>query len=310
MKGAVMSGIKKAVIILLRRMLSLLPNSVLGPLNDIIPRFFVIFPDNRAFLFRQYLGEYRVAIDTRYPIEREMLARIYEKKTYHTIRSYVKPGDWCLDVGANVGAVSLMLAQRVGAGGKVLAFEPGPLTFGRLRANLDLNPSVRTIVEIHNIAFSDKEGVLYWNQHENAPGNANLVYMPTESAVEVRVSTIDAYFSESPVDRLDFIKIDVESMEYEVIMGALGTIERFRPVIYYESLKVFEEYRKMPVFRLIQETLSRFGYMFYRCDENFSFAGAAYPDYSDNTLAVPGKKAMEQLGFGARAASDVRRKLS
>jgi FkbM family methyltransferase len=284
------SKTKRLVITFLRAVLSLVPDALLGLFNVVVPKFYTIFPENREFLNKNYLGEFTVAINTRYQIEREMLARIYEEKTHCVINSFVKPGDTCFDVGANVGAVSLMLAQRVGAGGSVVCFEPGPVICGRFEKNKKLNPSVHGIIQIHNSGLSNKKGVLYWNEHENALGNADLVEIPTEKSVSVPVTTLDDFAGNAALARLDFIKIDVESMEYEVIQGGLGTIGKYRPYIYYETLRVFEEYRKMPVFKLIQEMLSTLGYSFYAVDDACALKPAPYPEYGDYTLAIPQEK--------------------
>jgi FkbM family methyltransferase len=291
----VATAIKRLVISVFRALFSLLPNPVLGILNDIVPKFFVVFPSNRSFLYKKYLGVFSVSLDTRYPIEREMLARVYEKGTYFTISKFVHQGNSCLDVGANVGAISLMLAQRVGPFGKVLAFEPGPLTYNRLRRNISLNPSVANVIETFNLGFSNKAGTLHWNEHENAKGNANLVETPGANTVSVEVTTIDDFFKNEAGRKLDFVKIDVESMEYEVILGGLATLRAGEPVIYYESLGVFEEYRKIPVFKLIQESLAPLGYSFWFLDEQYNFRSADYPHYADNTIAVPRGRAASVL---------------
>lgn len=69
------------------------------------------------------------------------LANFYERQTRSALSRLVSPGSLVLDIGANIGAHTLHLAQLVGPLGRVLAFEPTEFAFRKLRRNLDLNPS-------------------------------------------------------------------------------------------------------------------------------------------------------------------------
>src|SRR5262249_38354537 len=79
-----------------------------------------------SFVIPDYAGSISVQIDTRYNVEREMLTGIYESDVAAVIEEHVIVGDCCIDVGANIGAITLLLCKRVGNSGKVISFEPGP----------------------------------------------------------------------------------------------------------------------------------------------------------------------------------------
>jgi tRNA G37 N-methylase Trm5 len=70
------------------------------------------------------------------------LGNIYERQTKSALRKLVSPGSLVLDIGANIGAHTLHLAQLVGPGGRVMAFEPTDFAFRKLGRNLELNPSL------------------------------------------------------------------------------------------------------------------------------------------------------------------------
>jgi FkbM family methyltransferase len=238
-------------------------------------------------IFRKYLGDLHVAIDTIYPIEREMLSGTFDTATLGIIAKFVKPGDFCLDIGANVGALTLALAKKVTATGKIYAFEPGKLTYKRLRANMELNKGFSEIIVPFPLGLSDRPGVLYWCEHEGNKGDANLSEAPALNSVPVTVTTIDDHFINIPIQQLNFVKIDVESMEYEVIKGGMKTWEKHHPVFYYETIKEFETFRKKPVIKYIEDLLTGLGYIFYKVQPDASFIQTKYPDISSNTLALP-----------------------
>ena len=281
-----MSKWKQRAIPLIRRALEPLPSGMLLPLVKALPKLHAAFPEGRHFRIDYFLGDLKADIDTTYVIERAMLSGRYDPQTLDVIAKLVRPGDVCMDVGANIGAIAFALAKRAGPEGQVLAFEPGKLTFDRLRANLALNPRVANIVPLQ-LGLSDRDGTLYWHEHENNRGSANLSGETQGNGIAVPVTTVDGFFLKRPAARLDFVKIDVESMEYEVIKGGMRTWEALKPILYYETLPAFEAFRKQPVFKWIEDLLKPLGYSFFRIEGGGALIPTAYPDLSANTLAIP-----------------------
>ena len=74
------------------------------------------------------------------------LGNIYERQTKAALRQLVSPGSLVLDIGANIGAHTLHLAQLVGPNGRVIAFEPTDYAFRKLGRNLELNPELKSRV--------------------------------------------------------------------------------------------------------------------------------------------------------------------
>src|SRR5258708_21501632 len=72
------------------------------------------------------------------------LGNIYERQTKAALRRLVSPGSLVLDIGANIGAHTLDLAQLVGPNGRVIAFEPTDYAFRKLGRNLDLTPELKS----------------------------------------------------------------------------------------------------------------------------------------------------------------------
>jgi FkbM family methyltransferase len=144
---------------------------------------------------------------------------------------FISPGAVVLDIGANIGAHTVPLAQLVGPGGVVVAFEPQPVLYQILCANVVLNsiPNVLT----YAMALGDCEGeclipVLDYSQPNNFGGiGMDMV----EEGDTVPLGMLDGF----QLERVDFIKLDVEGFESKVLEGATNTIERCRPIMYIEN---------------------------------------------------------------------------
>jgi FkbM family methyltransferase len=249
-------------------------------------------PPDKHMIFRKYLGDICIDIDTLYPIEREMLTGCYEWETIEIINSFVKRGDVCIDVGANVGPLTFALAKRVMPEGRVYSCEPGSFLFGRLLFNLGLNPTYKRIVLPYEIGFSDKEEFRRWNEDKRNRGNAGFLFQEPNQRECIGLTTLDRFVDDHCIQRLNFIKIDVEGMEYEVIKGGIAAIERLRPILYYETglyEKGFwaETLRGEKVILAIERLIEGLGYRFYKF-ESGELRETRYPDLSYNTLAVCG----------------------
>lgn len=148
------------------------------------------------------------------------------------LQGLCRPGDVIVEVGANIGAITVPLANRVGAAGRVLAFEPQPLVFQMLCANVALNSLCN--VECIPAAVGRQEDEVYVPKlRYDRPNNFGGVSLTTTpSGTKVRCVTLDE-FLDLPALRL--LKIDVEGMERLVLEGARETIRHFRPALFVEN---------------------------------------------------------------------------
>lgn len=144
----------------------------------------------------------------------------------------VRPGATVVDAGANIGAHTLFFARTVGETGLVLAFEPQRVVFQMLCANMALN-DIRN-VHCFQMALGSKAGQANIPVPDyEAEGNFGGFSLNQEpgNGEEVRVMTLDAI----DFPRLDFVKIDVEGLEAEVIRGSVQNITRHKPLLYVEN---------------------------------------------------------------------------
>lgn len=143
-----------------------------------------------------------------------------------TILAKESPGV-CVDVGANVGAYTQMLAQHTAA--KIISIEPASAAFSELeKVAAKYQGRIRTI----NAALGAQSGTatLYLREHlsEKATLNPNSSGGATIQE-EVRLTTLDALVGKQHVTSIDFIKIDTEGYELEVFKGMQHTLEILRP---------------------------------------------------------------------------------
>lgn len=160
-----------------------------------------------------------------------------------TLRQYaqlIKPGDVVLDIGANVGAHTLPLAQLVGAAGKVYSFEPTAYAFAKQQANIALNPSLASRISAHQM-------MLMADDHAELPESVYSSW-PLEDAVDLHsthcgrlmgtcgsvTGTLDSFLLDAEVVHVDFVKLDVDGNENDVLAGARGILQSSKPKLMLE----------------------------------------------------------------------------
>jgi FkbM family methyltransferase len=148
------------------------------------------------------------------------------------INSLISKNDTILDVGANIGLMTIPFSKIVGPNGKVLSFEPQSNIYHILCGNVAINNL--TNVECKNIALGQSNDDLFL---------PNIDYKTINNFGGVSLSNIgDIRIEQKKIDDLELInvnliKIDVEGMELNVLNGATNTIEKFRPILYVENDK-------------------------------------------------------------------------
>ena len=173
----------------------------------------------------------RVAVDTQDLIQRYLyLFGVWEPYMTGWLQRRLRPGDTYVDVGANIGYYSLLAAQLVGHGGKVVAIEASPVFHQHLLRNIALNgyENVRAI----NGAVSDTEEVLKFVLASSANMGANSIVPyegPAESTFEIAARPLPDLLTEEEIAGARVIKIDVEGAEGSVVRGLAPMLSRLRP---------------------------------------------------------------------------------
>lgn len=152
---------------------------------------------------------------------------------FRELDRWVRPGDWVLDVGANVGHYTARLSELVGAEGRVVAFEPIPETFAMLAAVASSCPAGN--VTLVNAAASDRTGTVAMDVPEFSEGSRNFYQASIRSdGVGRRIGTLRIDGLDLP--RISLAKIDVEGHEAAVLRGMEQLLRRDHPVLIVEGL--------------------------------------------------------------------------
>jgi FkbM family methyltransferase len=158
----------------------------------------------------------------------------------------VREGDVVVDGGACWGDTALYFADRVGAGGKVYAFEFMPDNIALFRENIALNPALAPRIELveHAVWHESGHAITY---NANGPGTT-LTGAEGDGASERTASTltIDDLVRQRGLTRLDFIKLDIEGAELHALRGAEETIRRFQPRLAVSLYHRNEDFVEIP----------------------------------------------------------------
>jgi FkbM family methyltransferase len=193
---------------------------------------------------------------------------VFERGTRSALKKLVKPLSVVLDIGANIGVHTLLLADLVGSSGRVLSFEPTEFAIRKLRRNLELNPDLAKRVTPFHCFLASKDGAevpgsIYssWplTEAEELHGKHLGQAMPTDTA---RARSIDGVLAELGGPAVQLVKIDVDGFESEVLRGATALLRDVRPIFVME----LSPYVLVERGSSLQELLSFFvpnGYRFF-----------------------------------------------
>lgn len=173
-------------------------------------------------------GGDRFLLDLGDHVQREIfLNDVYERNTFRHLRRLVGPGSTVIDCGSNIGAYAIPIARLV-APGRVIAFEPHPVTFRRLEANILLNRLDN--VEAVPLGLSDcvEEMTLFGESLTTASAHK---HRDSSHATRISCTTIDRYCAEHGISKVDFMKVDIEGGEMKCLRGAEATIGRNRRLV-------------------------------------------------------------------------------
>ena len=159
-------------------------------------------------------------------------------------------GDTVVDVGAHIGLYTLIAAKKVGPSGKVIAIEPDPENFKILKKNILLN-LLMNVEALQCAVYSTKEKVkLFLPEIEGGRTIFNTVMQDrartsTENFIEVEANTLDNILESINITEVNWIKIDVEGAELEVLKGAVNTLSSNKNISLVIEIHGIEIYTEM-----------------------------------------------------------------
>lgn len=204
------------------------------------------------------------------------------------ICSLVKAGDTVVDVGANIGAITIPVAQKVGAHGRVFAFEPQPEMFELLEENIrqnDLDTAYASDTALGESVHRAGLPKVDYNKPNNFGGCA---LVPGD---DVSVGTLDS----ANLSKCDLIKVDVEGMEAQVLRGAANTIKRHRPLLYVENDRYQQSAELITLIKTFNYEIYWFTPPLFNPDNFKKNKQDLFPGVvACNMICVPAEKSIEQ----------------
>jgi len=167
----------------------------------------------------------------------------WEEHQHNIIDKYVKDSYYCVEVGCHIGTISVKLSKSCK---KLYCFEPLINSFNLLKENLELNNCNNVIIHNKGLSNENKQGYLDFVSPNNPGGtgilcdsqniNSNVINLTNKYPIEL--ITLDSF----NIDKLDYLKIDVEGYENNVIIGAFKTIKKCKPLIVMEIFENMNTY--------------------------------------------------------------------
>jgi FkbM family methyltransferase len=175
-----------------------------------------------------------------------MLLEQQERKMYGEGRHGVRPGDVVLDCGAHIG---FFARQALAAGARlVVAIEPAPENLECLRRNLASELAAGRVLLCEKGVW-DKEDLLALRAVPGFSASDSLVPAPASanSGPWIPVTTIDNLVRELRLERVDFIKMNIEGAEQRALIGAAGVLARFKPRMAISTIHKHDDAEKIPL---------------------------------------------------------------
>jgi FkbM family methyltransferase len=170
-----------------------------------------------------------------------------------------------IDVGANLGIVSLMLAKRFPER-TIHAFEPAPSTLHALQTNIAFNAvgNIRALP----CAVADRNGEIAFDAHPLGRATNSIAAGAGPCVVNVQGVTLDAYAAENAIAEIAFLKVDVEGFEATVFQGAPSLLGEHRAAVVYYEVCPGNAKNSGIAPELPTRILQQYGYRTYKIDDS------------------------------------------
>jgi len=165
----------------------------------------------------------------------------YEKDTNEIMSRYIKEGMTVVEAGANHGSETVIIGKLIGEKGRLYAFEPLPILIERLSINIKINKQ-EDYVKIVPFALGELEQTIQFHIADEKLSNQGMgskyLFSLATKTIFVEQTTLDKWAERTNLPAIDFIKMDIQGAELDLLRGGADTIKRWKPVIYLEADEV------------------------------------------------------------------------
>ncbi|HVH72643.1 MAG TPA: FkbM family methyltransferase [Candidatus Dormibacteraeota bacterium] len=227
-------------------------------------------------------------------LDERLLSGHFETGEIRFVERYLRPGMIVLDIGAHHGLYTLLASKNVGPEGKVIAFEPSVRECERLRQHVRLNSCSNVRIEPIAIGAERSRGKLF--VVDGAEDWCNSLRPPavvgSGRSELVDVLPLDEYLSGAGITSADFLKLDVEGAELEVLRGARELLRKpARPVILAEVYDIRTLPWGYPASKIVGH-LDKLGFKWFqlRADGTLQSVASDRDVYDCNLVAIPSER--------------------
>jgi FkbM family methyltransferase len=231
----------------------------------------LILPTNRRKVIHSQINGYNLLVLANEEVGRLIHYRQrYERAETVFLRKKIHPNAICVDIGANVGYFTMLMAQAANAEGEVHTFEPIALNISLLRAGVELNGF--TNVRINQCAVGNSTGTISFSQSSDSAYSSiyDTERKSLDRTISVPIITLDDYIEREGIKRIDVLKADVEGAEGLVVDGASKLLadEGRRPTIIMLELEEQNIKTFGSSISLILNKMHSYGYQPYVVNES------------------------------------------
>ena len=185
-----------------------------------------------------------------------------QQKEIDFFRKYIPKGSFAIDIGANIGDMTVPMAIAANASGLVLAFDPNPVVFEILKINSQLNKSKTNIFPL-KLAAVEKESKYYFASSEASMSNGGLIedlndnrhgkFKLKEPIQGIKLNDYLREYYNSWLPKLSLIKIDAEGLDYYILKTLLPILEEYRPTVIIEVYENLSDQVRGEIFELLKK---------------------------------------------------------
>ena len=195
------------------------------------------------------------------------------------ITCFLQAGNKVIDVGANIGHVTAVCSSCVGPEGAIHSFEPSTVTFDYIKQLSKQLPQIKA----WQLAVSNKSGSVFFLD-ETMSDRSHISNEDCPDSYKVKSVTLDAWANKNHINQIDFIKVDAEGFDYEVIQGASNLIKTYNPIIEFEAFSL-DTVRQIE--NLLLEQCPTTIYTTYRVHNSYPISAISKSVMTNNYFAIP-----------------------
>ena len=238
-------------------------------IGSIISKILIFFLGNKKRLIERKNIKYE--IDLKEGIDLGIFLGIKNEKNLFKIQNYIDPKkrNTIVDIGANIGSVSLPLAKLFYLS-TIISIEPTYYAFSKLKKNLNLNPNFKKRIKLYNTFISNKKRkikLIHSSWRFSSESEKHKIHLGILKEASNKTQSLSKLIKKQR-KKIDFIKIDVDGYEIDVLRSGKEIIKKYKPIIYFEFAPyLYKEfgYSSKTLINFIKKDLS---YLFF--DENFN----------------------------------------